>query len=92
MSLEDDLRTIWQKYEPQREAERNAAETARTAARELAELNAKRLRAGLPSVCEYSDRGMQGIGQMQAVWAPVPRTWRDDLRDDVMAAVRKAFE
>jgi hypothetical protein len=92
MSLEQELKPIWDKYETQRAAERDAAKTRADAERELAELNAKRIKAGLETAGVYQDHTR--MLQSQAVWIGtngVQKTWRSEMESEMMVAVRKTF-
>lgn len=93
MTLEEELRAIWSKYEPQRDAERRALETQAKAWKDLCELNEKRKTLGLQPVSEYRDRdGMFG-GMLQSaiVYSPPPKTWRDELNEELLSAIRRSF-
>lgn len=91
MTLEEELRAIWDKYEPQREAERRASETQAEAWRDLCALNDKRKVLGLQPVSEYRDRDSI-FGQMSAiVHSPPPKTWRNELDEELLSAVRRRF-
>jgi hypothetical protein len=92
MSLEQELKSIWDKYETQRAAERDAAKTRADAERELAELNAKRIKAGLETASVYQDHTR--MLQAQPVWIGTngqQKTWRSEMESEMMVAIRKAF-
>jgi septation ring formation regulator EzrA len=92
MGLEQELKTIWDKYETQRAAERDAAKTRADAERELAELNARRIKAGLETASVYQSYAL-GL-QSQAAWIGtngVQKTWRSEMESEMMVAIRKAF-
>lgn len=93
-SLEAELRAIWDTYEPQRAAERDAAKTAAEAWKDLQELNAKRAAKGLPHVTEYRDQSLMAqLSQQGNVYmGPPPKTWRNELDEKLLAAVRRRLE
>lgn len=95
MSLESRLAEIWEKYRSHREAESNAAETAKQAASELAELNRRRAEKGLPYVGEQREFGLgqqySGISQSIYSGGLPPKTWRDHMDEEILAAVRQWF-
>jgi hypothetical protein len=91
MSLEEELRAIWNRYGPQRMFERDAGRLRQEAERDLVELNAKRGRLGLPHVSEQ--RGDPQLCVSQAVsWQAPPRMWRDELDSELLTAVKHFFE
>jgi hypothetical protein len=90
MNIAIELKSIWDKYEPQRASEHHAAETREVARKELHELNQKRLAAGLPMVTEYRDQSAQ-IGQTQAWLGPPAKTWRDEMEAELLSCIRRHF-
>jgi hypothetical protein len=84
-----ELKAIWDKYEPQRSAERTAAETRLEAQKELAALNQKRLAAGLPMVTEYRDQSLTGQSVGQVWMGPPPKTWRDEMEGELLSCLRR---
>lgn len=86
MTLEQELRTVWEKYAPQRDAEANAARSQAQANKDLGELNARRKLAGLDPVGTY--QGMGQMGSLGQVYPP-PRTWRDDMDDELLSTVKE---
>jgi hypothetical protein len=91
MTLEEELRAIWNKYGHQRVLERDAGRMRQEAERDLVELNVKRGRLGLPHVSV--ERDPQSLSASQAIsWAPPPRTWRDELDSEILTAVKHFLE
>jgi len=92
MSLESELHTIWQKYEPMRQSERDAAETARKARQDIIEFNRKRAEKGLPPVSEERDHSSVLDSLSNQILWPAPKTWRDEMDAAILVAVKKHFD
>lgn len=93
MTLEEDLQIIWNRYEPQRDAECNAMLRDQQAREELVEFNKRRAQLGLNPVTEYQHRepsNLMAHGYSVSV-GPAPKTWRDDLDAEILVAVKKHF-
>lgn len=82
------LRSIWAKYDPQREAEREALRTRKEAEDELQALNMKRAKHGLPLVGASHDSLFQG-SNLHVHVGERPRTWRDEMHAELLAAVKQ---
>lgn len=92
MTLEEELRLIWAKYEPQRMLEKHAVEIHQNAARELRELNERRAKENLLPVGEWRDSNSAQMAAMQAGQFYQPsaaKTWRDKLESELLATVKR---